>query len=279
MITGRPQRAAQPSARSAHNLNPGGAARTSRPDALEPAAATYRRPPVPCAEQLADTRSERRVLLVEDDPRVRQMLALALSDEGHDVLTASTGEQALERLEQEEVDIVLLDLMLPGIDGIEVCRRMRQSRRIPIIMVTARASSADVVRGLECGADDYVTKPVVAEELTARMTALWRRIDHQSDQLRVGPIEVNVDQASVRYDGKEIQLTRTEFRLLCELAFQVNRVVTREQLLQRVWGYDYFGDTRLLDVHVRRLRCKVEPDPGVPRHLLTVRGAGYRLVP
>ena len=221
----------------------------------------------------------RHVLLVEDDPRVRQMLGLALSDAGHRVAAVPTGEQALERLAQDDIDIVLLDLTLPGMDGIEVCARIRETSRVPIIIVTARDSSRDVVRGLESGADDYVTKPVVAEELSARMTALWRRIEHKSGRLEVGPIEVLIEQAAVRYAGREVQLTRTEFRLLCELALHAREVVTREALLQRVWGYDYFGDTRLLDVHVRRLRTKIEPDPGVPRHILTVRGAGYRLVP
>ena len=232
---------------------------------------------VPAAERVA--RERRRVLLVEDDPRVRQTLGMALSDEGHDVAFASTGEQALDHVQSEDVDIVLLDLTLPGIDGMEVCQRIRQTSRVPIIMVTARDTSRDVVRGLECGADDYVTKPVVAEELSARMTALWRRIEHQSDRLSVGPIEILIDQAVVRYDGADVSLTRTEFRLLCELAMRVEQVVTREDLLRTVWNYDYFGDTRLLDVHVRRLRTKIEPDPAAPRHVLTVRGSGYRLVP
>jgi DNA-binding response OmpR family regulator len=224
-------------------------------------------------------REGRRVLLVEDDPRVRQMLGLALTDEGHQVSFAPTGEEALQQVEHGQVDIVLLDLSLPGIDGLEVCERIRHKSRVPIIIVTARDSSHDVVRGLECGADDYVTKPVVAAELTARMTALWRRVEHQSDRLTVGPIEILIDQAVVRYDGHEVPLTRTEFRLLCELALRVELVVTREALLRSVWNYDYFGDTRLLDVHVRRLRTKIEPDPAAPRHILTVRGAGYRLVP
>ena len=224
-------------------------------------------------------REGRRVLLVEDDPGVRHMLGLALSDEGHRVSFAPTGEHALQHIEDDDVDIVLLDLTLPGMDGIEVCERIRQTSRVPIIMVTARDSSRDVVRGLESGADDYVTKPVVAEELTARMTALWRRVEHHADRLNVGPIEVLLDQAVVRYDGADVCLTRTEFRLLCELALHVEQVVTREDLLRRVWNYDYFGDTRLLDVHVRRLRTKIEPDPASPRHVLTVRGTGYRLVP
>ena len=225
------------------------------------------------------SREGRRVLLVEDDPRVRHMLGLALSDEGHRVSFAPTGEHALQQIEDGDVDIVLLDLTLPGMDGIEVCERIRQTSRVPIIMVTARDSSRDVVRGLESGADDYVTKPVVAEELTARMTALWRRVEHHADRLNVGPIEVLLDQAVVRYDGEDVCLTRTEFRLLCELALHVEQVVTREDLLRRVWNYDYFGDTRLLDVHVRRLRTKIEPEPASPRHVLTVRGTGYRLVP
>jgi two-component system response regulator MtrA len=220
------------------------------------------------------------VLLVDDDPRVRQMLGLALGDEGHRVVTAASGREALDRHADAGIDIVLLDLSLPDIDGIEVCERIRRTSRVPIIMVTARDSSADVVRGLEAGADDYVSKPVVGSELSARMAALWRRTEHCiGELLSVGPLDVVPSKASVRYAGRDVDLTRTEFRLLCELAAHAEHVVTREDLLRRVWGYDYFGDTRLLDVHIRRLRHKVEPDAAAPRHVLTVRGVGYRLVP
>jgi DNA-binding response OmpR family regulator len=219
-----------------------------------------------------------RVLLVEDDLRLRRMLALALSDDGHSVTEAGTGREALELVSTQGPDMVLLDLMLPDIDGVEVCRRLRTVSQVPVIMVTARSGSDDVVGGLEAGADDYVSKPVVAKELTARMAAVWRRITPHQPIIQVGPISVSVEQGEARCDGRELQLTRTEFRLLYELAAHADTIVTREQLLQRVWGYDYFGDTRLLDVHVRRLRIKIEQDPSRPRHLLTVRGTGYRLV-
>jgi DNA-binding response OmpR family regulator len=219
-----------------------------------------------------------RVLLVEDDLRLRRMLALALSDDGHAVTEAGTGREALELVSTDFPDMVLLDLMLPDIDGVEVCRRLRTVSQLPVIMVTARSGSHDVVGGLEAGADDYVSKPVIAKELTARMAAVWRRITPHQPIIHVGPISVSVEQGVARCDGRELQLTRTEFRLLYELAAHADTIVTREQLLQRVWGYDYFGDTRLLDVHVRRLRIKIEQDPSRPRHLVTVRGTGYRLL-
>ena len=218
------------------------------------------------------------VLLVEDDPRIRQVLEVSLRDHGYDVRSAATGEQALEEVAARRPDVLLLDLMLPGIDGLEVCRRIRAQGDLPIIAVTARSDSADVVAGLEAGADDYVTKPVVASVLSARIRAVLRRAPAPDGHTRVvGDLELLVDRAVVLRRGQEISLTRTEFRLLCELAERPGAVKTREELLQRVWGYDYFGDTRLLDVHVRRLRTKVEDDPGAPKLLLTVRGVGYRL--
>ena len=217
------------------------------------------------------------VLLVEDDPRIRQVLEVSLRDHGYEVRTAATGEQALEEVAERRPDVLLLDLMLPGIDGIEVCRRLRAQGDLPIIAVTARTDSADVVEGLEAGADDYVTKPVVASVLAARIRAVLRRVPPTDAPVRVGDLEVLVDRAVVLRRGEELPLTRTEFRLLCELAEQPGTVKTREDLLHKVWGYNYFGDTRLLDVHVRRLRTKVEDDPGAPRLILTVRGVGYRL--
>ena len=218
-----------------------------------------------------------RVLLVEDDARIRAVLELALHDHGYDVRSAATGEQALELLGQERPDVVLLDLMLPGIDGFEVCRRVRADSDLPIIAVTARSDSADVVAGLQAGADDYVTKPVVASELAARIRAVLRRVQPTSVPTRIGDLELLVDRAMVLRDGEQLALTKTEFRLLCELAERPGEVKTREDLLRSVWGYDYFGDTRLLDVHIRRLRTKVEDDPGNPSLILTVRGVGYRL--
>ncbi|GGP78336.1 response regulator transcription factor [Saccharothrix coeruleofusca] len=219
------------------------------------------------------------VLLVEDDENIRQALGLALEDEGFRVTGAVSGEQALRVLAGDGFDVVLLDLTLPGVDGLEVCRTLRARGDLPIIIVTARADTPDVIAGLEAGADDYVSKPLVAGELAARIRALLRRrgTGHQGEVLRVGDLEIHRDVGTVHRAGQEVHLTRTEFRLLVELAAAAGRIVTREQLLQRVWGYDYFGDTRLLDVHVRRLRRKVEPNPDDPVLVVTVRGAGYRI--
>ena len=205
------------------------------------------------------------------------MLELALRDHGYDVRSASTGEQALEEVALRRPDVLLLDLMLPGIDGLEVCRRVRAEGDLPIIAVTARSDSADVVAGLEAGADDYVTKPVVASVLAARIRAVLRRVPPHGAHSRIGDLELLTDRAVVLRRGQELALTKTEYRLLCQLAETPGAVKTREELLHDVWGYDYFGDTRLLDVHVRRLRVKVEDDPGNPQLVLTVRGIGYRL--
>ena len=221
------------------------------------------------------------LLLVEDDARIRQALALALEDEGYQVVGTASGEDALLRLASPdfEPDLVLLDVMLPGIDGFEVCRRIREVGDVPIIMVTARSDSPDVVAGLEAGADDYVTKPLVASELAARIRALMRRArgSDAAGEFKMGDIVVRPAQGLVLRGAEEVHLTKTEFRLLCELAAADGRLVTREQLLERVWNYDYFADTRLLDVHIRRLRRKIERDPSRPEHIVTVRGQGYRL--
>ncbi len=220
-----------------------------------------------------------RLLLVEDDERIRQALRLALADEGCECVEAASGEAALDLLGTTSVDVVLLDLMLPGVDGIQVCRTLRVRGDLPIIIVSARTDSADVIEGLEAGADDYVTKPLIASELAARIRALMRRRHHGDGArppLRIGEVEVVPEEEVVRRAGAEVHLTRTEFRLLVELAAAEGRVVTREELLKRVWGYDYFGDTRLLDVHIRRLRRKIERDPDAPECVLTVRGRGYK---
>ncbi len=220
-----------------------------------------------------------RILIVEDDERIRSSMRLALEDEGYSVEDAGSGEDAVARFSAEPFELVLIDLMLPGIDGFEACRTLRHQSTVPIIMVTARSDTHDVVAGLEAGADDYVTKPFVAKELAARIRALLRRsrADEGSAVLSFGDVEIEPDAGVVRRDGQEIHCTRTEFRLLCELADHPGKVLSREHLLEQVWGYDYFGDGRLVDVHVRRLRTKVEPDPATPRFILTVRGMGYKL--
>ncbi|WP_460628982.1 response regulator [Intrasporangium mesophilum] len=223
----------------------------------------------------------RRVLLVEDDARVRRVLRLALEDEGFTVLEAADGEQCLERVKEVAPDIVLLDLMLPDRDGFSVCRDIRRGSDVPVIMVTARTDSHDVVAGLESGADDYVTKPLVAKELAARIRALLRRTEPTAGRaprhVVSGDLNIGVDDGVVTREGEAIPLTRTEFRLLVELAVADGRICSREHLLDRVWGYGYFGDSRIVDVHIRRLRTKVELDPASPRHVVTARGLGYRL--
>jgi DNA-binding response OmpR family regulator len=222
------------------------------------------------------------ILAVEDDERIRTAVRLALEDEGWDVEEAESGEKALEVFGGGPFDVVLIDLMLPGIDGFELCRSVRRNSDVPIIMVTARTDTHDVVAGLEAGADDYLTKPFEPKELSARIRALLRRVRPSSPghtHLRFGELEVIPDEGVVRKSGTEVHLTKTEFRLLVELASSPGRVHSREHLLEKVWGYDYFGDGRLVDVHVRRLRTKVEADPAMPRHVVTVRGLGYKLQP
>jgi DNA-binding response OmpR family regulator len=221
-----------------------------------------------------------RILIIEDDERIRSSMRLALEDEGYTVDDVASGEEGVARFTDQPAELVLIDLMLPGIDGFEACRTLRRQSTVPVIMVTARSDTHDVVAGLEAGADDYVTKPFVAKELAARIRALLRRarpVDNGPDALTFGDVELIPDAGVVRRAGVEVHCTRTEFRLLCELAENPGKVLSREQLLERVWGYDYFGDGRLVDVHVRRLRTKVEPDPANPQFILTVRGMGYKL--
>ena len=221
--------------------------------------------------------------MVEDDERIRTSMRLALEDEGYEVDEAASGEEALDRFAAQAPDVALIDLMLPGMDGFECCRALRRQSAVPIIMVTARTDTHDVVAGLEAGADDYVTKPFVTKELGARIRALLRRVrptEEQPTVLAFGDLELLPEEGVLRHkDGTEVHCTKTEFRLLCELAQNPGGVFSREALLDKVWGYDYFGDGRLVDVHIRRLRTKVEPDPALPRHILTVRGMGYKLVP
>ena len=221
-----------------------------------------------------------KILTIEDDERIRTAVRFALEDEGWSVLEAETGEQALEVFNSRTPDLVLVDIGLPGIDGFEVCRSLRGASDVPIIMVTARDDTHDVVAGLEAGADDYVTKPIAPKELSARIRALLRRVkpeDSTSSPRTVGDLEIIPEEGVVRKSGRELHLTKTEFHLLCELSDQAGKVLSREHLLEEVWGYDYFGDGRLVDVHVRRLRTKVETDPAHPRHVVTVRGMGYKL--
>jgi len=221
-----------------------------------------------------------RILTVEDDERIRTSVKLALEDEGWEVEEAETGEQAITAFTRQPADVVLIDIMLPGVDGFEVCRSIRRQSDVPIVMVTARADTHDVVAGLEAGADDYLTKPFAPKELSARIRALLRRArthDPAGTHLVFGELEIVPDEGAVYRNGEEVHLTNTEFRLLVELATSPGRVFSREVLLERVWGYGYFGDGRLVDVHIRRLRTKVEPDPANPRHVVTVRGLGYKL--
>ena len=223
-----------------------------------------------------------RILLIEDDERIRTSLRMMLEDEGHAVDEAADGEAGLGAHASKAFDILLVDVMLPGIDGFEVCRAVRRTSDVPILVLTAKSDSHDVVAGLEAGADDYVTKPAVPKELAARIRALLRRgrrAGPAGETVAFGDVELEPDAGVVRKGGEEVPLTKTEFRLLCELAAAPGRVFSRESLLERVWGYDYFGDSRLVDVHVRRLRTKIEDDPGDPQHVLTVRGLGYKLQP
>ncbi|HVL07300.1 MAG TPA: response regulator transcription factor [Acidimicrobiales bacterium] len=223
-----------------------------------------------------------RMLIVEDDARIRLALQMVLEDEGHVVELAESAEAGLEAIARRQPDVVLVDLMLPGMDGFELCRRLRARSDVPILILTARSDSHDVVAGLEAGADDYVVKPAVPKELSARVRALLRRTTRSEPgpvNPRFGDIEVVPDAGTVRVAGVDVSLTKTEFKLLCELAQNPGRLLTREVLLDRVWGYGYFGDGRLVDVHVRRLRTKVEKDPTHPRHIVTVRGLGYKLEP
>lgn len=221
------------------------------------------------------------ILLVEDDPSIREVTALGLRAAGFTVTTASDGVEGLERWRAGNPDLVLLDVMLPRQDGLEVCRAIRREATTPIVMLTARADTIDVVVGLESGADDYVRKPFEMPELIARLRAALRRHGHEADQtgedvLRLGPLRIDLAGRTVERDATDISLTRTEFDLLAELARRPGRVFTRDLLLDRVWGYDYLGDSRLVDVAIGRLRAKVEADPAEPELILTVRGTGYK---
>jgi DNA-binding response OmpR family regulator len=220
-----------------------------------------------------------RVLVVEDDRSVRETVTLLLERAGLRATAVGDGRQALEQLSQHDFDLVLLDVMLPVVDGFQVCRSIRQDSQIPIVMLTARTDTADVVAGLETGADDYVTKPFQGPELVARVRAALRRRDADPSAPRIQVRDLDIDASGFRLtqSGRPVELTATEFRLLLELARNAEQVISREMLLQRVWGYDYLGDSRLVDMAVKRLRDKLGDDPREPRYITTVRGAGYRL--
>ena len=221
-----------------------------------------------------------RVLVVEDEESYSDALAYNLRKEGFEVAVAATGPDALDIFERNGADLVLLDLMLPGLPGTEVCRELRTMSNVPVIMLTAKDSEVDKVVGLELGADDYVTKPYSPRELVARIRAVMRRgIDAElmPDTLEAGPVRMDVERHVVTVDGVEQRLPLKEFELLEMFLRNPGRVLTRGQLIDRVWGSDYVGDTKTLDVHVKRLRAKLEPDPGEPKYLVTVRGLGYKL--
>src|SRR5919106_5779866 len=220
------------------------------------------------------------ILLVDDDARLREIVGMALEEEGYGVRTVESGEEALGVLDADDPDLLILDVMLPGRDGFELCRDIRKRSPIPILMLTAKTDTVDIVVGLESGADDYVTKPFVTKELLARIRALLRRTRDRAKLPRtivLGDLEISPDAATVTRRGRPVHLTKTEFKLLCTLASRPNQVFTREMLLQQVWEYDYFGDSRLVDVHIRRPRGKIEDDPGDPRVVQTERGLGYKI--
>lgn len=224
-----------------------------------------------------------RVLLVEDEESFSDALSYTLRREGFEMAVAADGTEALETFDRTGADLVLLDLMLPGLPGTDVCRSLRARSNVPVIMLTAKDSEVDKVVGLELGADDYVTKPFSTRELVARMRAVLRRGSESEEQLpavvEAGPVRLDVERHTVSVRGEGVQLPLKEFELLAVLLRNAGRVLTRMQLIDRVWGADYVGDTKTLDVHIKRLRAKVERDPADPRHIDTVRGVGYKFEP
>jgi len=221
-----------------------------------------------------------RILIVEDEESFSDPLSYLLRKEGYDVVVTETGPDGLAEFDKNGADLVLLDLMLPGLSGIDVCRTLRQRSSVPVIMLTAKDSEIDKVVGLELGADDYVTKPYSSRELLARVKAVLRRLAEPEDLLpstiEAGPVRMDVERHTVTVNGKPTALPLKEFELLEMLLRNAGRVLTRMQLIDRVWGSDYVGDTKTLDVHIKRLRAKIEPDPARPKHIVTVRGLGYK---
>jgi len=223
------------------------------------------------------------LLFIEDDDGIRLALSMALEDEGYSVREAANGADGLAAFREAPPDLVLLDLRLPDMSGFDVCRSLRAESIVPIIMITAQTDTHDMVAGLEAGADDYVTKPVVPKELAARIRAALRRVGLSgrtatAARSTFGDVELRRGQGIVLKGGVEVNLTKTEFRLLCEFADHAGAVLSRDQLLERVWGYEYLGDSRLVDAHVRRLRLKIEDHPDDPKLVVTARGVGYRLM-
>ena len=223
-----------------------------------------------------------RILVVDDEPHIVELVRYNLVQEGYDVATAGDGETALTRVRTERPDLIILDIMLPGVDGLEVCRRLRTESSVPIIMLTAKGGELERVVGLEIGADDYVTKPFSPRELVARVRAvLRRRVPEISpaaqEPIRVGELHLNPPTHDVTLGGRPVELTAREFELLRLLMRHPNRVFTRDFLLEHLWGHDFYGSTRTVDMHVSRLREKIEDDPGEPRFIVTVRGVGYKL--
>jgi DNA-binding response OmpR family regulator len=233
------------------------------------------------------------LLFVEDDDQIRLTLRLNLEDEGYIVIEAPTGAEALEKAKTETIDIAIVDLLLPDLHGFEVVRALREQSRVPIVILTAQADTHDVVAGLEAGADDYLVKPIAPKELAARLRALLRRVQSHGGpnetsetssgehlpEIKIGPLLVRPTAGDATWHGEPLVLTKTEFKILCELAQHPGELLSREELLDRVWGYDYLGDGRLVDTQIYRLRVKLETNPSSPQHLVTVRGLGYKLVP
>lgn len=224
------------------------------------------------------------ILIVEDEPALAEAVKYNLEREGYEVLVAQDGQQVLEHLRSCEPSLVLLDLMLPGISGLDLCRMIRASSIVPIVMVTAKDSESDKVVSLEMGADDYVTKPFSMQELISRVRAHLRRASMLKTasvpvSLQVGPVEMDPASHGVRIRGKEVLLPPKEFALLELFLLRAGKLLTRDVLISKIWGSDYFGDTRTLDVHVKRLRSRIEEDPHRPRHLMTIRGLGYKFEP